>query len=99
MFDISTVNKRYYEIKIKGKEFRIEPCKVKTMKRLASISKQTDASDFDELISVVKEIIDKNQDKLQVGREVLEDLEFDEMKSFLILYMEWLVETKNSPNL
>lgn len=108
MFDISSVSKRYFGIKLTvtdesdkehNLQLEVEPCRLKTMKKLIDVSKDDGPEAIDDLYTALQKLLSKNKSKLKVPMEYIEDLSFDELQAILTAYFEWLVETKNSdPN-
>lgn len=98
MFDINTVNKRYFDIRIDNKELNIEPPKVKTLKKITSLSKVRNEEAMDDLAEAVKKILSKNKQGYEVPQETIDELDFDQMNEILTAYFEWLAKSKNSPN-
>lgn len=99
MFDISTVNKRYFEIRINGKLLEVEPPKVKTLKKIVSLSKVSGEEALSELAEAVRLILNKNKDRTTVLIDLVDELDLDQMNEIILKYFEWLDTSKNSPNL
>lgn len=114
MFDISTVSKRYFGIKIEvedenGKKYKadieVEPPKLKALKKLASITKtvsdkKADDEDgaIDDLQDAMRIILNKNKARQKVSSELIENLDTDQMEGILEAFFDWLSAEKNSPN-
>lgn len=108
MFDISSVNKRYFEVKLTetndvGEEIsniivEAEPPKLKVLKKITSISKSKGEDAIDELTEAIKMILNKNRAKSKVPDKYIEELDSDQMKELLTEYFKWLNNNKNSPN-
>lgn len=98
MFDINTVNKRYFNIKIGDLTLDIEPPKLKALKKITALSKANDESAIDELTEAVKLILNKNKKKCKVPEEVIDELDLDQIQEILTEFFKWLSENKNSPN-
>lgn len=96
MFDISTVSKRYFSIKIGDLKLEIGPPKLKTLKKVTSLSQSKEA--LDDLATAVRMILNKNKMGYEVPQEVIDELDIDEMNEILIAYFGWLARSKNSPN-
>ena len=99
MFDINTVNKRYFEIRINGQLFEVEPPKVKTLKKIVSLSTGTDADALDGLTECVRIILNKNKDKKNVSIELVDELDLDQLNEIITKYFEWIAGVKKDPNL
>ena len=108
MFDISSINKRYFEVKLTetddvGEEMsniivEAEPPKLKVLKKITSISKSKGEDAIDELTEAIKMILNKNRAKSKVPDKYIEELDSDQMKELLTEYFKWLNNNKNSPN-
>ncbi|NRT70037.1 hypothetical protein [Clostridium beijerinckii] len=108
MFDISSINKRYFEVKLTetddvGEEIsniivEAEPPKLKVLKKITSISKSKGEDAIDELTEAIKMILNKNRAKSKVPDKYIEELDSDQMKELLTEYFKWLNNNKNSPN-
>lgn len=108
MFDIRSVNKRYFEVKLTetndvGEEMsnivvEAEPPKLKVLKRITSISKSAGENAIDELTEAIKMILNKNKAKSKVPDKYIEELDSDQMQELLTEYFKWLNNNKNSPN-
>lgn len=98
MFDISTVSKRYFEIKIGSIKLEVEPPKIKALKKIMAISKSADNDSMDELANAIKMILDKNKTNYKVPDKIIDELDFDQMTEILTAYFEWLKKNKNDPN-
>lgn len=108
MFDISSVNKRYFEIRLtetndSGEELssivvEAEPPKLKVLKKITSISKSKQENAIEDLTECIKMILNKNKTKSKVQDKYIDELDSDQMKELLSKYFKWLNENKNSPN-
>lgn len=97
MFDISTVSKRYFDIRINGVILEVEPPKLKALKKITNLSKSKDEEAIDDLTEAVKMILSKNKSKYDVT-ELIDELDFDQLNQILTAYFEWLAREKNSKN-
>ncbi|MGJ8756269.1 hypothetical protein [Clostridium botulinum] len=97
MFDISTVSKRYFDIRINGVILEVEPPKLKALKKITNLSKSKDEEAIDDLTEAVKMILSKNKSKHDVT-ELIDELDFDQLSQILTAYFEWLAREKNSKN-
>ena len=114
MFDINTVNKRYWDIKLnvtidkvvddieieKEVELKleVEPPKLKALKKITSLSKVRDEDALDDLSEAVRMILNKNKDKIKVSDEIMGELDLDQLSGILTAYFEWLGKEKISKN-
>lgn len=98
MFDVKSVNKRYFGININGKELEVEPPKLKALKRITSLAKSRDEEAMDDLEEALCMILSKNKANIKVTSKITEELDFDEINAILTAYFEWLSNAKNSKN-
>lgn len=107
MFDVSKVNKRYFEIKLtavdeKDKEhsitIEVEPPKIKALKKLIAVSKSADKDAIDDLAEAVRSLLSKNKSKYKVSMEYIDALDFDELQGVLLAYFNWVSDEKKDPN-
>lgn len=107
MFDVKSVNARYFEVKlsltddngetIKSIDVEVEPPKVKVLKRLTGLTKSKENT-MEELTECINLILNKNKTKSNIPVEYIDDMDFDEMQNLILKYFEWLSSTKNLPN-
>ena len=98
MFDISTVNRRYFNIKIDGLTLDVEPPKLKVLKKITALTGMNDEESMDGLVEAVGMILNKNKAKIKVSEELLDELDLDQLNEILVAYFEWLSEEKQSKN-
>lgn len=98
MFDISTVNKRYFVIKINDITLEVEPPKIKMLKKITALSKSRNEDAMDDLAEAVRMILSKNKTGYKVPEEIIDELDFDQLNEILTAYFEWLSKEKNSKN-
>lgn len=114
MFDINSVNKRYWDIKLNvtiekivdDKEteedvelkLQVEPPKLKALKKITSLSKVRDEDAIDDLSEAVRMILNKNKNKIKVSDEVMNELDLDQLSAILTAYFKWLGAEKISKN-
>ena len=102
MFDVrNCVKTRYFEVKLydenqKGVVFHVEPPKVKTLKKMITISNKKDLN-AEEFRFVVCSMLEKNKENIRVERYVSE-LTIDQLKQVFTAFMEWLNESKQEKN-
>ncbi|HAO61549.1 MAG TPA: hypothetical protein DCQ90_06435 [Erysipelotrichaceae bacterium] len=101
MFDINSMNKRYFEVRINGRLFEVEPPKVKTLKKIVALQNNEGAESeaLNELSEAVRVILSKNKEKKHVSIEVIDDLDIDQMNEIITNYFEWISGVKKDPNL
>lgn len=98
MFDVNSVNKRYFSIKIGEVALEVEPPKIKTLKQVMALSKTRDASAINDLASAVSMVLSKNKTGYVVSEDLIDELDLDQLNEILTAFFRWLVETKNLPN-
>lgn len=97
MFDINSINKRYFNIKIGELVLDVEPPKIKTLKKIISLSKgKTD--DVVSISEAIKLILSKNKSGYLVSDEIIDELDMDQYSIILTEYFKWISDVKNSPN-
>lgn len=98
MFDISTVNRRYFNIKLEDLTLYVEPPKLKVLKKITALTGMKDNESMDSLVEAVGMILNKNKDKIKVTDELLDELDLDQLNEILVAYFDWLNKEKQSKN-
>lgn len=98
MFDIKTINIRYFNIKIDGLILDVEPPKIKVLKKITALSKGKKEDAIDDLAEAVAIILSKNKTGIKISDEIIDELDLDQLNEILTAYFEWLSKSKNSPN-
>lgn len=98
MFDMNTISKRYFSIKIGDLTIEVEPPKLKALKKITALSKSRSEDTITDLAEAVGMILSKNKSKSNVSDEIIDELDLDQMSAILTAYFEWLGKEKNSPN-
>nr|DAL36498.1 MAG TPA_asm: hypothetical protein [Caudoviricetes sp.] len=107
MFDVATLSRRYFGLRLTvetddGKrdiDLEIEPPKLKTMKRLMALSKAgEDENQIDMLTDAMQKLLSKNKSGYKVPRELIEELNFDELQAILEEFLSWIAEVQNQKN-
>ena len=114
MFDINSVNKRYWGIRLNVTvdkivndveieeeielKLEVEPPKLKALKKITSLSKVRDEDAIGDLTEAVKMILSKNKSKAKISDEVMDELDLDQLSAILTAYFEWLGKEKASKN-
>jgi len=99
MFDLNTINKRYFEIKMGEQILEIEPPSKKMLNKVTSLSSIKDGKKAtDGLYDAVEMILSKNKAGRKISEDTVADLNLDQINVIITKYFEWLNETKNSKN-
>lgn len=107
MFDVNSINKRYFDIKIEvedddgnkyGTHLEVEPPKIKVLKKISAFSKTTNDDAMDDLAEAIKMILNKNKSREKVQDELIDNLNLDQMNGILTEYFNWIAKEKNSKN-
>ena len=98
MFDVTTVSKRYFDIKLNDTRLEVEPPKVKTLKKILALSKVRNEDAMDELAEAVRILLSKNKSGYKVPDELVDGLDLDQLNAILTAYFEWLAQEKKDPN-
>lgn len=98
MFDLNTINKRYFEIKMGEKILEIEPPSKKMLNKITSLSGVKDEKATDGLYDAVGMILNKNKAGRKISEDTVADLNLDQVNGIITAYFGWLNETKNSKN-
>jgi len=107
MFDISTVSKRYFGIKLIATdeddkahsiELEVEPPKIKALKSLMAVSKAANEDAMNELAESVRKMLSKNKSGYKVPIEYIDDLNYDQLQDIMTEYFGWMAKAKNDPN-
>lgn len=95
MLDLNLIT-RYFDVKIGDYELQLEPCSLKTLRKLSEMNKDTT---FAELTDLVKIIINKNKTNYKIPDEVIESISMPQMMILIQSYINWLTDEKtNNPN-
>ncbi len=95
MLDLNLIT-RYFDVKIGDYELQLEPCSLKTLRKLSEMNKDTT---FAELTDLVKIIINKNKTNYKIPDEVIESMSMPQMMILMQSYIDWLTDEKtNNPN-
>lgn len=97
MFDLNTIITRYFEVRINGILYEVEPPTVKMMRKLKEVSKSEE--DIDAFVEILSRIMSKNRQKKEISIELIEQLSLDQMNELSEAYFTWLNKVKNHPNL
>lgn len=98
MFNINTVSKRYFHIKIDDLALEVEPPKLKVLKKITALSRSRNEDAIDDLSAAVGMILSKNKANYKVPDEVIDELDLDQMNEILTEYFEWLAKSRKDPN-
>lgn len=95
MFDISVISKRYFDIKIGDLTLEVEPPKIKTLKKIISLS---ESQSMDDLVEASKMVLNKNKSSYVVSNKIIDELDMDQLNELLSAFFEWLNKGKTSKN-
>lgn len=105
MFDMSNLVKRYFPITLEdGRSLEIEPPKLKTLKKIAHLSKLSNGTelteeDIESLSSAISLALSKNKTNEKVSSDDVEEMfDINAMFDFLTKYFNWVSEIQNSKN-
>lgn len=101
MFKLTGVKTRYFEFEApdNGKVLLLEPPKLKTLKELEDIQRDSGSS-IDRVSAVLAKIISKNKSGRKVSADTVMDwMTIDQMQAFLLEFTAWMRnERKSDPN-
>ena len=96
MIDLNTINKRYFDVKIADYTLQLEPCSLKTLRKLSEVDSKTTLRELTDLIAV---LLNKNRTNFKVPIEVVENISIPQMTLLLSAYMEWTADERaKDPN-
>lgn len=99
MFDVSSVTKRYFDIKIKDLVLQLEAPSLSTMKKILYLTREINESAMEDLEEAVGIILNKNTAKYEISKEMINDkLDFDQLKAIVLKFLQWVLTNKQSPN-
>lgn len=98
MFDLNSINSRYFQIRIDTITLDVEPAKLKVLKRMLGLAKSREEDAIDDLTTVVAMILNKNKTGYTVPPELINELNIDQVNAIINAYFDWLYQVKNSPN-
>lgn len=98
MLDISTINRRYFSIKINDLTLEVEPPKLKVLRKIVDLSKNRGDNAIEELSEAVKMLLSKNKAGYKVSDDIIGDLDLDQLIEILNEYFKWIAEVRSSPN-
>lgn len=106
MFDISQINRRYFDITIKicdedeknekQVQVAVEPPKLKVLRQIERIQKSSE-NQIEELAASLSKILSKNKTGYQISTDdIINSLDVDEMNVLLKEYFGWIAETEKN---
>ncbi len=99
MFDLSAVNKRYFDIKLNDLVLEVEAPKVKTLKKIVSLAANSKKEEgLDSMTDAVLTLLKKNKGDKKVPPSIIDELDYDQMNEIITAFFEWLTGEKNSKN-
>lgn len=103
MFDVSKVQKRYFDIRlavedesgeVHNVDLKVEPPKLKKLRQLMSLENAKTSEAIDDLRDAVRDILSKNKDGYKVPDEYVDELNLDQLMAIIEAYMNWVGEQK-----
>jgi len=107
MFDVSQIQKRYFEIRLTAEdedgqthkvELQVEPPTVKQLERLTAVARADETEILEELRNAVGGILSKNKTRYRVPDAYIENLDFDQLSGIMMAYIDWVTEEKKAKN-
>lgn len=99
MLDLNKVNKRYFDILIGDLSLKVEPPKMKTLKKILALTKSKSEEAMDELAEAIRLILSKNSKGHQIAIETIDELDYDQMLMVIEEFFKWMHEARKSdPN-
>lgn len=99
MFDLSAVNKRYFDIKLNDLVLEVEPPKVKTLKKIVNLAANSKREEgLENMTDAVLTLLKKNKGDKKVPPSIIDELDYDQMNEIITAFFEWLTGEKNSKN-
>lgn len=105
MFDMSNLVKRYFPITLEdGRKLEIEPPKLKTLKKIAQLSKLSNGTelreeDIESLSDAISLALSKNKTNEKITSDYVEEMfDINAMYDFLTKYFNWVNEVQSSKN-
>lgn len=99
MLDLANINKRYFEIKLNELVLKVEPPKMKTLKKILSLTNVKSEEAIDELAEAIRLILSKNSRGHQISTELIDELDYDQMLLVIEEFFKWMQEArKTDPN-
>ncbi len=97
--------KRYYDYEMpNGVKLKLEPPKLKTLRKLTALIKGQDEGELteeqlDDLITILAMILSKNKSEKLITKEMVEDcFDIDDLYNFFNEYVVWVGEIQNEKN-
>lgn len=99
MFDMTNIQKRYFDVKlINGQIISVECPKLKTLRKIMDIAKDKEKT-IESLASALEMALSKNKQGSDISADWIEEnLDMDDINSLLTDYFNWVKSVKNSPN-
>ena len=99
MLDVNKLKKRYFDIKIGELVLKVEPPKIKTLKKVLALTKSKDEEAIDDIADALKSILSKNSKGYQVPMEIIDELDFEQMLFIIEEFFKWVYEVRSTdPN-
>lgn len=100
MFDVSSIKRRYFTVKIGDLVIDVEPPKIKVLKKITSLVGPNAKKEklMDDLAGAVKLILNKNKAGSKIGDDIIDELDFDQLEEILLAFFNWVAKERNSKN-
>lgn len=107
MYDVSAIQKRYFDIRLTVEDdngefhkvdLQVLPPTVKQLGCLTSVAKSGSDDIMEELRDAVCGILSRNKTGYRVPDECIEQLDFDQLSGIMMAYMDWVADEKQAKN-
>lgn len=100
MLDLSSLKKEHFTVKTQsGDIFELNPPKIKVLRKAEELSSSTGEKSFEDLACAVATILSGNKTGKKVTEKYVEDnLDIDDIDSFLKEYFKWITRVRKNPN-
>ena len=99
MYDLTTITKRYFEVKVEGISLKLLPPKLKVLRRFQKVKVDNSNDSMSEIIDILRSVLNNNKENKNITNDFIEDnFTTDDMIGFLLSYFNWVAEVDNNPN-
>jgi len=99
MFDMSTIAKRYFNVKMGDLTLDVEPPKVSTYKEILRLLEEETPDKYKAMNDALQKAFLSNKQGIKITAKMIDDAySTDEIKLVLAVYINWIDETKSDPN-